>query len=153
MFSGSEGKREEALGLGAGQFYTTSQLKEGKGLQEEGERGFVDHLLVTTSQLPNWKVFMPVMRAGGTVYLLTLSEKDDLKGLSAFALVTGEIGVRGYCASTVGQVREMLEFAGRHGVRPVVEEFEMSVEGVEAALARLERGEMRYRGVLKAEGV
>ena len=51
VFSGSEGKRAEAIALGASEFYTGEDLK-GEGMR----RGFVDHLLVTTSQLPDWKV-------------------------------------------------------------------------------------------------
>jgi D-arabinose 1-dehydrogenase-like Zn-dependent alcohol dehydrogenase len=47
----------------------------------------------------------------------------------------------------------MLEFAARNGVKPWVETFEMSEKGVKEAFERLERGGMRYRGVLvRGEG-
>lgn len=45
----------------------------------------------------------------------------------------------------------MLEFAARHKIEPMVEEFPMTLEGVAAAFERLETGKMRYRGVLLRE--
>jgi D-arabinose 1-dehydrogenase-like Zn-dependent alcohol dehydrogenase len=45
---------------------------------------------------------------------------------------------------------DMLEFAARHSVKPTLETFELSENGVEAALAKLMSGTMRYRGVLVA---
>lgn len=45
---------------------------------------------------------------------------------------------------------DMLEFAARHSIRPIVETFELSERGVEAALDKLKAGKMRYRGVLVA---
>lgn len=51
VFSGSAGKREEAMRLGASEFYTAEDLKK-----EDTPKDFVDHLLVTTSQMPDWAV-------------------------------------------------------------------------------------------------
>lgn len=48
VLSGSEGKREEAMKLGAREFYAT----KGKDTLDIGER--LNHLVVTTSQLPDW---------------------------------------------------------------------------------------------------
>ena len=44
----------------------------------------------------------------------------------------------------------MLEFAALHGVKPVVEKFPLTKEGIDASLKKLEDGKMRYRGVLVA---
>lgn len=49
VFSGSENKRQEAMDLGASEFYTVDDLKNSRVRQD-----FVDHLMVTTSQLPDW---------------------------------------------------------------------------------------------------
>jgi len=51
VFSGTESKREEAFKLGASEFYTAEDLK-----REDMKKSFVNHLLVTTSQLPDWSV-------------------------------------------------------------------------------------------------
>jgi D-arabinose 1-dehydrogenase-like Zn-dependent alcohol dehydrogenase len=46
VFSGSDSKKKEAIELGATEFYSGDIPR----------KGFVNHLLVTTSQLPDWKV-------------------------------------------------------------------------------------------------
>jgi len=45
----------------------------------------------------------------------------------------------------------MLEFAARHGIRPMIEEFPMTVEGITEAMGKLEGGKLRYRAVLKVQ--
>jgi D-arabinose 1-dehydrogenase-like Zn-dependent alcohol dehydrogenase len=45
---------------------------------------------------------------------------------------------------------DMLEFAAYHSVKPVIETFELSETGVNAAINKLKAGTMRYRGVLVA---
>ena len=42
----------------------------------------------------------------------------------------------------------MLKFASETGVRPIVEEFPMTEEGVAQAIDKLVTGKVRYRGVL-----
>jgi D-arabinose 1-dehydrogenase-like Zn-dependent alcohol dehydrogenase len=44
----------------------------------------------------------------------------------------------------------MLEFAAKHGIKPILEEFPFTVEGISMAIKKLNEGNMRYRGVLKA---
>lgn len=48
------------------------------------------------------------------------------------------------------QVDQMLHFAGRHKIQPIIETFPLTLEGINEALEKLEAGKMRYRGVLKA---
>ena len=45
---------------------------------------------------------------------------------------------------------EMLSFAARNGVKPVIETFSMDSDGFAEALEKLKAGTMRYRGVLVA---
>lgn len=47
--------------------------------------------------------------------------------------------------------REMLEFTARHGIKPMVEELPMTEEGLNTAFDRLEKGDVRYRFVLKSQ--
>ena len=49
-----------------------------------------------------------------------------------------------------GQHEEMLKFSDFHGIKPVVETFELSDEGIAQAFGKLKKGSMRYRGVLVA---
>lgn len=52
-------------------------------------------------------------------------------------------------ASRAGH-KDMLSFAELHGIRPVVETFPLSEEGIASAFDKLKSGAMRYRGVLVA---
>jgi D-arabinose 1-dehydrogenase-like Zn-dependent alcohol dehydrogenase len=51
-FSSTESKRDEAIAFGAKEFYTTKGVTEFKGLTK------LNHLLVTTSEQPDYKTFV-----------------------------------------------------------------------------------------------
>jgi D-arabinose 1-dehydrogenase-like Zn-dependent alcohol dehydrogenase len=44
----------------------------------------------------------------------------------------------------------MLEFAAHHNIKPQIEQFDLNESGIAEALAKLQSGKMRYRGVLVA---
>jgi D-arabinose 1-dehydrogenase-like Zn-dependent alcohol dehydrogenase len=44
----------------------------------------------------------------------------------------------------------MLKFAAHNGIKPTVETFSFTEEGFAEALAKLNSGKLRYRGVLVA---
>lgn len=46
---------------------------------------------------------------------------------------------------------EMLQFAAAQGVKPLIEEFELSENGLNEAVGKLRGNKMRYRGVLVAK--
>jgi len=46
-----------------------------------------------------------------------------------------------------------LAFAALHNIKPVSEKFPLTGEGIEDALDKLEKGTIRYRGVLVAEAL
>lgn len=48
---------------------------------------------------------------------------------------------------------EMLAFAAAQGVKPLIEQFEMSEKGLGEAIEKLNGNQMRYRGVLVAKDV
>jgi D-arabinose 1-dehydrogenase-like Zn-dependent alcohol dehydrogenase len=148
VFSGTESKKKEALGWGATKFVAMKDL-QGSLEEELGQGGKIDHLLVTTSQQPDWKMFLPVMAPGGTVYPLGVSEGDLT--MPYMPIVLTPLRIQGSLVAARGVHKEMLKFAARHGVRPVVQRFPMTVDGIESAFAKLEDGSMRYRGVLVAE--
>lgn len=43
----------------------------------------------------------------------------------------------------------MLDFAARHNINPIIQEFPMTIEGIEEAFETMENGSLRYRAVLK----
>lgn len=83
------------------------------------------------------------------VYPLTIS--FDNFSMKMMAMISKEISVHGYCASTMTQVNTMLRFAARHKIRPMIEQFPMSEAGIAEAMKKLEAGKLRYRAVLEVQ--
>ncbi|TVY34128.1 alcohol dehydrogenase [Lachnellula subtilissima] len=143
VFSTTDSKKAEALKLGATEFVAT------KGVQELKLSGKIDQLLVTTSQQPDWKQFLPIMAPGGTIYPLSVSS-EDLK-MPYMPIISSELTVQGSLVAARQVQREMLAFAALHQIRPIIETFPLTVEGIEESMSKLEEGKMRYRAVLVAE--
>ncbi|KAJ7497687.1 chaperonin 10-like protein [Mycena latifolia] len=141
VFSSTESKREEALRLGATEFYAT------KGV-EKFEMDKLDHLLVTTSIVPNWNPYLSVMKPKSTIYPLTVSF-GELVIPSLPVLVQG-ITIQGSAVAARSVHKRMLEFAARNHIEPVIERFPLTKSGVEEGMTRLREGKMRYRAVLVA---
>lgn len=146
VFSGTESKRSEAIDLGARQFFATKGLKN---LEETMGNQKIDHLLVTTSAQPDWSLFLPIIAPGGTIYPLSVSEGDLT--MPYMPIVATPLRIQGSLVAARGVHRDMLEFAALHGIRPVVQRFPMTVEGIETAFGKLADGSIRYRGVLVAQ--
>jgi len=142
VFSSSDNKKEEAMRLGATEFITT------KGAKELKISDPIDQLLVTSSIQPDWKQFLPIMAPRGTIFPLTVSQ-DDLS-IPYMAVIAGELKIQGSFVATRKVQREMLEFAAHHQIKPIIEQFPMTVEGITQCMEKLGSGHMRYRGVLVA---
>ncbi|KAJ7105413.1 chaperonin 10-like protein [Mycena crocata] len=141
VFSSTDSKREEALALGATEFYATQGVTK-------FEVEPLSHLLVTSSSLPDWKPFLSVMKPKGTIYPLTVSF-DNLVIPNAPVLLGG-LTIQGTAVAARSAHRKMLTFAARHQIKPIIERFPMTKSGVEDGMTRLREGKMRYRGVLVA---
>ncbi|KAH9219388.1 chaperonin 10-like protein [Leptodontidium sp. 2 PMI_412] len=144
-FSSTNSKEKEALSLGAGAFFPTKDQTE----IAVGEK--LDHLIVTTSAQPNWGLFLPLLAPGATVFPLTV-DMGELR-IPYMALLGSQIRIQGTTVADRQVHREMIAFADRHKIFPVIEKFEMSVDGITNAMQKLSDGKMRYRGVLETKGV
>lgn len=88
------------------------------------------------------------MASQSHIFPLTISLSDFT--FPAISLVAREITIHGSCASTMTQLHAMVDFAARHKIRPIIEQFPMTVDGITNAFAKLEKGQIRYRAVVKA---
>lgn len=140
VLSGSESKKDDAHRLGATEFIAMNKR------DENTKPTPIDRLLVTTSALPDWDVIMPWMAPKGTIYPLTVSQ-DALK-IPAMPLLLSGVAVQGSLVATRTVHREMLRFAGLHGIAPWTETFPMTVEGIKQATDALNEGKVRFRAVL-----
>ncbi|KAJ7629971.1 chaperonin 10-like protein [Mycena polygramma] len=142
VFSSTDSKREQARGLGATEFYATKDVKAleiGKPL---------DHLIVTTNSLPNWNLFLDIMKPKGFIFPLTVSFGNF--DIPTFPVIVNGLTIQGTAVAARSVHKRMLDFAARHKVVPMIERFPMTKAGVEEGMARLREGKMRYRGVLVA---
>lgn len=137
-------KKVEATEIGAKQFVAM----QGKGGLESSVGKPIKHLIITTSTLPDWKKFLPIMAPGGVIYPVTVSY-DELK-LPYRVITSKELRVQGTLVSPGQTHREMIEFAGLHRIKPIIETFPLNAEGITEAMNKLNAGKMRYRAVLVA---
>ena len=142
IFSGTEEKREQAMRMGAKEFYATRNLDEFKNVAP------VDHLLVTTSKQVSWGLYLPIMTSPGTIYPLTVSE-DDLK-IPYTPFLFGGLRIQASIVAPRVIYKRMLNFVAFHGIGATVQRYELDVAGIEQAMADLREGKTRYRGVLCA---
>ncbi|RFU31121.1 hypothetical protein B7463_g5204, partial [Scytalidium lignicola] len=140
VFSTTPSKKAEALQFGAREFYTVAELGKTDNIRP------IDHLLVTTNTLPDWDVYLPLIAKGGTIYPLTVA--FDKLQISAFALSTAGIRVQGSFIAARNLHQKMLEFSAYHDIKPVIQKWPMSEEGINEAFKRLDENSMRYRGVI-----
>ncbi|KAL4879861.1 chaperonin 10-like protein [Aspergillus karnatakaensis] len=143
VFSGTDSKKDEATKLGAHEFHATKDAKELKVSHK------LDHLIITTSSLPDWELYLSVLDSRATISPLTVSDKPFT--FPYMDLVTRGLRVQGGIVASRQVHRQMLEFAAFHGVKPMVVRYPMSKEGIQDAIKTLEEGKMRYRGVLSTE--
>jgi uncharacterized zinc-type alcohol dehydrogenase-like protein len=138
-FTTSGDKAAEARAFGAHDVVDTS---EPGALATRA--GSCDLLLCTvTADLP-WNDYVNVLRRNGKLCLLGFPEHEV--SLAAVPLVFFQ---RSIVTSGIGsrrEIRRMLDFSARHGIRPRVELYPMAE--VNTALERLRRNEVRYRAVL-----
>lgn len=143
VFSQTDSKREDALKFGASRFVTTQGKKN---LTPEVPRQ-ITHLIVTTSEMPDWDLFLPVLSTGATLFPLTATSMEAKLVLPHMPFLLKGTRVVSSIPSK-NTYNDMLEFAVRNHIHPLLEREPLSTEGIENLLARLRLGKIRYRGVL-----
>ncbi|KAM0258784.1 hypothetical protein ACHAQJ_003626 [Trichoderma viride] len=142
VLSGSDSKKSDAAKLGAHRFVAMN-----KGNIDEQLGGWkISRLLVTTSAQPSWDKILPLLSNCARIYPLSVSS-DNLE-IPYMPIIMAGITIHGSLVASRPVHRKMLEFAALHNIRPVIERFDMSEEGINEAFERLEAGKVQYRVVL-----
>ncbi|MCH8476048.1 MAG: NAD(P)-dependent alcohol dehydrogenase [Opitutales bacterium] len=138
-FSSSPDKEAEARKLGAHRFVASRDPEEIKKVANS-----LDLILVTINTPLDWEPFLNALRAKGKLHFV-----GALPELSSpfFPLLSGQKSMGASPLGSPATTARMLEFCARHNIAPVVEEMKMSQ--INEAFERLEKGEPRYRIVLK----
>lgn len=145
VLSRSAHKEEEARRLGAMEFHVfADDGKRPSTLKEP-----LEHLLVTSSRQPDWMVVCDLMAIGGTIHVVTVTMGE--MRLPYMIVLQNALRIHGSVPAPRQMHKEMLRFAARHNIRPIITTFPMNMDGIRTAFKVLEEGKMRYRGVLVRE--
>ncbi|KHN95288.1 NADP-dependent alcohol dehydrogenase [Metarhizium album ARSEF 1941] len=142
VFSSTTSKKETALNFGASEFYTAADLAEPGNVEK------VDILLITSSVMPDLSTYYPVLAPRAQIYPLTASAEPI--NVTSLNLIMAGFRIVGSGVASAGTMQAMLAFAAKKGIKPQIEKFPLTKDGLVEAMARLREGKMRYRGVLVA---
>jgi len=138
-FTSSEAKKAEALELGA---HHTVDSRNPADI--EAAAGRFDFILSTVNVKLDWNAYVGALRPRGRLHFVgaTLEPLD----LMVFPLIGKQRSISGSPVGSPANIAVMLEFAERHGIKPVIETF--SFDKINDAVERLRSGKPRYRIVL-----
>jgi alcohol/geraniol dehydrogenase (NADP+) len=139
-FSTSADKEEESRRMGAHRFVGT---RDPAALQDLTRS--LDVLLVTVNVPLDWEAYINTLRPRGR--LVIVGAVLEPMQIPAFPLILGQRSVVGSPNGSAHTTAEMLQFAARHGIQPVTQQFPLAE--VNEALDVLRQNRARYRLVLK----
>lgn len=141
-FTSTDSKRTEALEMGA---HHTINSRDPEAIAAAAGR--FDLVLSTVNVKLDWNAFIETLVPRGRLHFVgaTVEPLD----LGAFPLIMGQRSVSGSPVGSPAVIAQMLEFAARHDIKPVIETFPF--DQVNEALDRLRSGEARYRIVLSRD--
>jgi alcohol/geraniol dehydrogenase (NADP+) len=138
-FSTSPEKEEEAKSLGAHHFVSTHDLDGLKKLKNT-----FDLIIDTVNVELDWNAYVNTLRSEGVFHIVGVASEVKVRVGSLMGKQ------RSISASPTGSpivIRQMLDFAARHQIKPMVEMFKMSQ--VNEAMNHLKNGKPKFRIVLE----
>ncbi|KAI5364561.1 Putative NAD(P)-binding domain superfamily [Septoria linicola] len=149
--SSGEGKREDAFALGSDEFRDSKKIShaftEGAAEgREDAQPANINVLLITSNAVPKLETVLPLLARRATIVLMTI-QMEPLEVPYMQFVLPGHRLIASTEASRENHIK-MPEFAERKQIKPWTEVFEITAGGVAKAFERLEKGEMRCRGVL-----
>jgi len=141
-FSHSDRKRDDAMKLGCTDYVITSDKDDMARF-----KGELTHVICTAyADNFDWPGYLSVLQHNGIFILVGLPE-EPLAGIPAGVLAMKQITLCGSIIGAPHEVKEMLDFAAKTGVKPWIQKYPMSE--VNQAIADFRAGKPRYRFVLE----
>ncbi|KAI9486096.1 MAG: chaperonin 10-like protein [Benjaminiella poitrasii] len=140
--SHSDRKREVALELGCDDYIVTSNADDMARYKYE-----MTHILCTgTSPDFQWPPFLNLLRPNGR--FINVSAPDwDFPAISPLLMIMNQVSIEGSAIGSPEEIRDMLDFADKHNVRPWIQKYPM--KDVNKALEDFRAGKPRFRFVLE----
>lgn len=140
----SPSKATDAMAFGAQKLVSSKASASLRAL-----RGSLDLILVTANAPLDWDAIIEALSPRGRLHIVGVVPQPI--PVHALPLISGQKSISGSPTGSPVVIAQMLEFAARHGVAPVIERFPMT--RVNDALAHLRAGRAHYRVVLDADFV
>jgi uncharacterized zinc-type alcohol dehydrogenase-like protein len=138
-FTSSKSKQKEAVSLGAHHILDT---KDQDALTASA--GQFDLIISTVNVKLDWNLYIGTLAARGRLhYVGAVLEPLDIQ---VFGLLMGQRSISGSAVGSPSVMSEMLDFASRHDIKPVIETF--AFEDINKAVERVRSGDAHYRVVL-----
>ncbi|MEE9369693.1 MAG: NAD(P)-dependent alcohol dehydrogenase [Pontiella sp.] len=139
-FTSSEGKKSEALEMGAHHTINSRDEEEIAAVA-----GSFDMILSTVNVKLDWNLYLQTLKPKGRLHFLgaTLEPLD----IGVFGLIMGQKTISGTAVGSPSTIATMLDFANQHDVKPVIQKFKF--DQVNEALDHLRSGKAKYRIVLE----
>jgi uncharacterized zinc-type alcohol dehydrogenase-like protein len=139
VLSTSPSKEEDAKKLGAHKFVVTSDEA-----QVNAARGTFDFILDTVSAEHDFNMYLSLLRTNGTMICVGAPSKPA--EIAAFSLLGGRKSVAGSGIGGIAETQEMLDFCAENNIVSEIELIDM--KDIDAAYARMIKGDVRYRFVI-----
>jgi uncharacterized zinc-type alcohol dehydrogenase-like protein len=139
-FTSSDSKREEALKLGAHRTVNSKNEDDLKSIT-----GQLNCIISTVNVPMNWETYIATLAPKGRLHFVGAVTEPIKVGV--FGMIMAQKSISASPLGSPATTAQMLDFAARHKIAPVTEEFPMSK--VNEAIEHLRAGKARYRIVLK----
>ena len=141
-FTSTDAKKAEAMEMGAHHVINSRNPDE-----ITAAAGRFDFIISTVNVKLDWNAYVNTLKPRGRLHFVgaTLEPLD----LGVFPLIMGQRSISGSPVGSPGVIARMIDFAVRHKIQPVIEEF--SFDRINEAMERLKTGKARYRIVLSRE--
>jgi uncharacterized zinc-type alcohol dehydrogenase-like protein len=141
VFSHSESKRTDALGMGADDFIVTTD-----GTVFETHKKQFDLIINTVSAPIDLNDYLELVALDGTLVMVGLAPEPY--PIKAFSMLAQRRRLAGSMIGPVGQLQEMLDFAAEHKIGSDIEI--IKAEEINEAWDRVVDSDVRYRFVIDA---
>jgi alcohol/geraniol dehydrogenase (NADP+) len=138
-FSSNPKKADEIKGMGAHNIINSRDPKE-----LEAAQGKFDLILSTVNVTLDWNSYVKTLLPKGRLHFLGATLEP--LSIDVFPLLFGQISISASPVGSPSVISRMLEFTGRHEIKPIVETFKF--DQVNEAMEHLDSGKARYRIVL-----
>lgn len=139
VLSHSEKKKEDALRLGAKNFYATKSEQIFTDLANT-----FDLIINTVSVKLDWGAYLGLLKLDCTMVLLGVP--PEAPELAAFPLIMKRRSLAGSLIGGIKETQEMLDFCGKHNIVSDIELIKMNQ--INEAYERMIKGDVRYRFVI-----